>query len=114
MYNSTLFQLIKTLSDKEFKQLGLFMRAHLHNNSQMCLKLFSIIEKAYPHLDAPILAKEVINKKIFPKVDNYDSSSLRNLMTQLKELVEEFLPASRTWPTRRRALPKIFIVTSLF
>lgn len=91
MYSSTLLQLIKALNDKEFKQLGLFMRSQLHNNSQMCLKLFSIIEKAYPHLDAPTLSKEAISRKMFPQNTNYDSSSLRNLMTQLKELVEEFL-----------------------
>ncbi|HNI45595.1 MAG TPA: hypothetical protein PK230_12915, partial [Chitinophagales bacterium] len=91
MYNSSLFQIIRTLSTDEFERLGDFLRSPLHNNSQMCLKLYELIAKTYPRLDAPVLSKESTMLKMFKGKTDSEASSLRNLMSQLKGLVEQFL-----------------------
>lgn len=91
MYNSSLFQIIKTLSSDEFERLGDFLRSPLHNSSQMCLKLYDLIAKTYPRLEAPALSKESAMIKLFKGKTDSEASSLRNLMSQLKGLVEQFL-----------------------
>lgn len=89
MHSTQLFQLLSSLDEKEFQQFGDYVRSPFHNKSKNCVRLLSIIEKEYPDLQSFKLANEIVFVQIFGK-KKYDTS-LRNLMSQLKKLVEEFL-----------------------
>lgn len=90
MQKSTLFRLLNSLTEAEFSDLGKYVRSPIYNNSGRCIELLALIEKEYPNLESFRLHKEVVLKKLFPS-KKYDNTGLRNLMSQLKNLVEGFL-----------------------
>lgn len=96
--DAKLMVLLSYLNDKEFKELGLWVRSPVHNNSQSVLVLYDIIKKKYRKKDNKIdslsmmkhlslLPRTAQQKDICPR----HKQELRRGMHLFSEQIENFL-----------------------
>jgi len=88
MLDSKLMQLIKTLNQKELKQLYDYVCSPIYNKNQLIIQLCGLIVHAYPN-DEKSLEKIHVQKQLFPNKKNA-ASHLRKAMSQLGEKVLDF------------------------
>lgn len=95
---SKLIQLISYLDDKDFKELGLWVRSPIHNSAQIVIDLYDVIKHKYRNTDKPIdmlylmkglkmSPRTAREKDICPR----DKQELRRAMHLLSEQIEDFL-----------------------
>lgn len=90
MFKSNLFDILKTLSAKEFKEFGEYVESPFFNKNESVIKLYNHIKKYYPELDNEKLEKEKAYRIIFPNVD-YNDGFTRTIMFNLGKLAEDYL-----------------------
>lgn len=90
MHHSKLLQLLKLLSESEFKRLKLFITSPFFSTNPHTLKLYNVLRKDYPYFLSQSLKKEKVFQKLFPK-QPYHHQKLLNLMSELSGLVKQFL-----------------------
>ncbi len=90
MQSTILIKLLQSLDKDEFRRFRKFLRSPFFNSNQQILKLYECLYKFYPSFDAPKLTKAQLYKKIFPK-EKYQDTRMRNLISDLKILTEEYL-----------------------
>ncbi len=94
MHNRKLIRLLKTLTEKEFLQLGKFLQSSFFNTNKQVIRLFDFFKdhKHYPDFDHPDLSKEWVDKTLFQGNDySFDPKRIRDLMSDLSVLVEEYM-----------------------
>jgi len=90
MFKSNLFDILKTLSLKEFKEFGEYVQSPFFNKNESVIKLFNHIKKYYPELGNEKLEKEKSYSIIFPNVE-YNDGFMRTIMFNLGKLAEDYL-----------------------
>lgn len=105
MYTHSLFDILKTFSDKELMRFGKFLKSPYFNNSAILLKVFTVLRSYYPEFDNKMLTKENIFRRVYSKAE-YNDSTFRNLMSDLLKFALQFL--------KEEAFRKNEIETSLF
>jgi hypothetical protein len=90
MKQSTLLQIFKTFSSKEFKEFEMFISTPLFNRNKNVIKLFSILKAEYPVFDRARLQKEYIFKKIY-RSDRYIDENMKTFIHLLTKLAEKFM-----------------------
>jgi len=86
---SKLIQLISYLDNKEFKELGLWVRSPIHNNVQIVIDLYDVIKRKCRDTDKPIDALSIMKLlKMLPRtarekdVSPRDKQELRRARTR--------------------------------
>jgi hypothetical protein len=86
--NSKLILILKTLTNKEFKELELYVSSPLFNKNQDVINLLSILKPYYPSFSNKKISHETISKKLFGKIE---VKRIRYTMTDLTKLSENFI-----------------------
>ncbi len=90
MYTHSLFDLFRTLADKEMMKFGKFLKSPYFNNRNTLIRLFEVLRTFHPEYDHKNLTKEKLFEKIY-KNNNYNDSTFRNLMSDLQQAALTFL-----------------------
>ena len=90
MIESKSIGLLRTFSEKEFKEFGLFLNSPFHNKDKVLLSLYRAIKKFYPRFESSWVTKEKIFAKIYPG-KKFNDARMRNLLSNLLKRAEEFL-----------------------
>jgi len=88
--NSKLISLIKTLEEKEKKQIKRLLKLDYFNQSKDVTRLWELIVKQLNKGNERLLQKEKLFEKLFPSTP-YTDIKLRNLMRKLTKIIEDFL-----------------------
>lgn len=86
--DTRLVQLLKTLDEKEHKDLLLFVQSPYHNTVEAIVKLIALLLPFYPNFDQKRLTKPFIYKKIFNR--SFKEDQLNQLFTKTCKVLEEF------------------------
>lgn len=90
MEGQKIIQLLNVLSKPELNRLEKLVFSPFFNKNQHVIDLFLFLKPFYPSFDQSELTKEHIYQSLFPK-DKYKDSRLRNIMSDLTKLVEQFI-----------------------
>ena len=82
--------LLKTFSPLEWKRFGRFIQSPYHNSNQTIIKFYTVLKKFFPFESEDGLGQELLFKKVFGK-EEFKSSKLQNLCSDLYGLAEDFL-----------------------
>lgn len=93
MFRSQLIRLLVTLSPKEIKNFNKFLNSPIFNIHQDTIRLFEVLEKAYPDFSA--IESETLFEKLFPG-QPYKDEVLRTLRKYLLGRLKDFL-AYQNW-----------------
>ncbi|MDZ4712035.1 MAG: hypothetical protein SGI89_06875 [bacterium] len=92
MQNTRLIQLLKTLTQTEFREFKDFVSSPFYNKNKNVISLFEYLKKFYPDFNSEKLTDENAFKKLFPS-DEYNYFKLKNIISDLLVLGREFLAA---------------------
>ena len=87
--NTKLFQLISQFSEKEHKKLGQFIASPYFNSREEVQDLYRYLFK-HRNSKKLVLSKNHLHEQLFPKLI-YKDERLRLLMSQLVQLIEQFI-----------------------
>ena len=90
MHKDSLISLLKTLSQKDTKNLLAFLKSPYFNNSDTLFKLYIYLKKSYPHFEDKRLQKNWVFKHLFPN-ETYNEKKLKRKVAELKKLIEQYL-----------------------
>ncbi|MGB0931913.1 MAG: hypothetical protein ACPGVB_14110, partial [Chitinophagales bacterium] len=90
MQTSKLLQLLKSFDKTEWRLFSKFVRSPYFNEQQTVINLFDYLHEAAPRFASKRIAKETVYQHLFPKTP-YKSIRIRQLMSSLSRLVEDFL-----------------------
>ncbi len=90
MQNTKLLQLFKAIKAEEFREFTQFLKSPFYNRSQRVILLFEYLKKYKNNLDDDKLRKEYAFKRLFPKGEEYADWKMRELMSDLSKLIEEY------------------------
>jgi hypothetical protein len=82
--------MLGTLSLKEFKEFGEFLKSPYFNKNIHVLKLYEYLRKFYPEFKDSKLNKETVFKKLFPG-KKYNDGFLRTIIFNLGKQTEDYL-----------------------
>ncbi|MEO8446031.1 MAG: hypothetical protein ABI528_00970 [bacterium] len=99
---SKALEIIRTFTKEEQKNFALFLSSSYFNTNRNIIKLYEIIIKNESRIFAPGMSEKEIYKKIF-NTDKFSSGTLRNLMSTLYGLCDEFLitEADKNYPEHK-------------
>lgn len=90
MKKTKLLQLLQFLSEEELRQIQKMLKSPYFTSNSNLLTLFKLLRPHHPHFESNRLQKEIIFKKLFPSLP-YSDIKLRNLFSELTQLLENFL-----------------------
>ncbi|MBK9014137.1 MAG: hypothetical protein IPM82_08605 [Saprospiraceae bacterium] len=90
MLEHKIFKLIKVLHSRELTSVEKYLSSPPISANSDCVKLFALICKFHPEMDNPKLTKERLYGKLYGR-QPYNDGKMRKLMTQLTQLIEEYL-----------------------
>lgn len=90
MQNSKLLQLLQTFNKSEWRICSKYVRSPYFNEQSKVIELFDYLQNAAPRFASKRIAKETVYQHIFPN-QAYKNIRLRQLMSSLCKLVEDFL-----------------------
>ncbi|PCH67842.1 MAG: hypothetical protein COC01_04925 [Bacteroidetes bacterium] len=90
MINSKLVQLLKAFSAKDIRKFREFVSSPYFNKNNQLTDLCEFICNTYPKLPEESLEKRATFKALFPG-ESFKDTKIRNLMSDLLKLLEEFL-----------------------
>jgi len=93
MIKSKVINVLKKLNKTEIRELGDFVNSPYHNRNKNVRKLFILLKAFYPLFENKKLTKEFIYSKLFAG-KNYSDKTIRNLNSDLLELIEKYLAYS--------------------
>lgn len=85
-----MFELLRGLSQQEFRKLGDFVRSPFHNKSINIVKLYDLLNRKYNILQSRNFSMEEISSAIYNEKGN-DTSKVRSLSSDFARLIEKFL-----------------------
>jgi len=88
MTNSKLIIYLKTLSNAEMKDFGLFLS--ISKGAKDAFQLYNYLKKYHPNYSEKAIEKEKVTGKLFPK-DKNKAKKLINAMQRCSRLLDEFL-----------------------
>lgn len=100
MQKSSLIELLRIFSPKEFKEFGEFIKSPYFNKNENVINLYSYIKKYFPDLDNENLAKEKVYEKITGNTD-YNDGFMRTVIFNLSKLAEDYLAANNISPIEK-------------
>jgi hypothetical protein len=87
---SKLSELLKNLSEQDFKKLGDFMYSPFHNKSKLMIQLYDYFQNVESYKELDDIDKLKIFRFLYPQ-ENYSDSRIRSLLSDFIKLVEKFL-----------------------
>ncbi len=90
MQNTKLIQLLKTLTQAEFKKFKDFVNSPFYNKNKNVIALFDYLKKNYPDFSGNNVKDEDVFRKLFPD-EKYDYFKLKNIISDLLALGKDFL-----------------------
>ncbi|HMS52480.1 MAG TPA: hypothetical protein PKD56_09125, partial [Chitinophagales bacterium] len=90
MFKSKAIQILRTLTNKEFKRLEDFVASPLWKHPAQAVNLFNILRKLYPDFDEKKLARVRVFRQIFPR-EVFNEQKLRYVISDLTKLLEQFI-----------------------
>lgn len=93
MQNTKLFNLLNSFSKEELKEFTKFINSPFHNSNKKIIELFIFLKKYLNTPGSTIPELKDIYPKIYPGKE-YNSFILRNLLSNMVKLVEEFIAVS--------------------
>lgn len=94
MQGSKLLKILKTLSDEEIRRFHKFIRSPYYSYKKHCVPFFEYVRKYHPEYSSGKLSKENVFHHLFPD-RQFQSQKMRHVMTDLVNLLEEFLVAEQ-------------------
>lgn len=91
MLNSKVIDILKTFSAAEIKRFSEFLKSPFHNKNKKVILLFDLLSHHHPCYDDSNLTKEKLFGDIFPNTNKFNDASIRNLLSDLMILSENFL-----------------------
>ncbi|MCX7878590.1 MAG: hypothetical protein N2510_08140 [Ignavibacteria bacterium] len=82
-------EILKSLSQSDFRKLGEFLHSPFHNKSRKIIELYNYLKNFYPELDSRYFKAEVISQNIFN--NKKKTQNARTLMSSFTALTEKFL-----------------------
>ena len=90
MRNSKLIQVICSLEEKEFKELGRFMKSPYLNTQKKLINLYDSISKFQPGFTSKQMNKEIIWKRIYPGKE-FNLKKMTDLMSEMNLVIKKFI-----------------------
>lgn len=90
MVKSSLLEILKTFSLKEYRDFGEYINSPFFNKNEAVVKLYDYIRLDFPDMNSDKFEKEKVFGEIFPKVE-YNDGFMRTIMFNLTQLAEDFL-----------------------
>lgn len=90
MINSKAIEVLKTLNQKEFKDLGRFISSPYFNTNKDIISLYEALKPFYPEFNNEPLSKEYLYKKLYGN-SGYRDDKMRLLFSEMMSLGERFL-----------------------
>lgn len=94
MHESKLLKILKTLSEEEIRRFHKFIRSPYYSYKKHCVPFFEYVRKYHPGYTSGKLSKENVFHHLFPE-RQFQSQKMRHVMTDLVNLLEEFLVAEQ-------------------
>ncbi|MDZ4712699.1 MAG: hypothetical protein SGI89_10295 [bacterium] len=94
MHDSNLINLLRTFSKEEMKRFGLFVQSPFYNREKILIKFVSVLIKYHPEFGVEEMPKKKIYASILPG-KAYNDALMRNTVSDLLRLAEEFLKVIR-------------------
>jgi len=91
MYTHQLLELLKSFSKKEMMWFTKFLYSPYFNKRERIIKLFLILKRFYPDFEGKNFTKNNIYKLLYGTTTSYNDSTLRNLMSDLLLLAQQYL-----------------------
>jgi len=117
---SKLIQFISYLDDKDFKDLGLWVRSPIHNSSQIVIDLYDVLKRKYRDTDKPIDALTIMKQlKMLPRTAREkdicprDKQELRRAMHLLSDQIEGLLLWKATQAPEYTVVSKRYLMEEL-
>jgi len=90
MQNTKLLQLFKAIRGGELREFTQFLKSPFYNRNQRVITLYEYLRKHKKNLADEKLDKKYAFKRIFPKGEEYEDWKMRELMSDLSKLIEEY------------------------
>lgn len=90
MQATKLLALLKSLEKSEFRRFYKFVQSPYFNANQYVVGLYEYLRPYYPEFTSAKLEKEKVFAHLFPG-ETYMDTKMRNLISDLKQVVEEYL-----------------------
>jgi len=90
MLKSNLIELLGGFKQKEFKELGEFLRSPFINKNEGVIKLYDYLSKSFPDFEEEKLEKKDVFNNIYPGAD-FNDSFIKTIIYNLERLAEKFL-----------------------
>ncbi len=90
MQNAKLLHLFKAIREGELREFTQFLKSPFYNRNQRVIALYEYLRKHKKNLEDEKLTKEYTFKRIFPKGEKYEDWKMRELMSDLSKLIEEY------------------------
>ncbi len=90
MKESKITELIRGLTQSEFKKFGEFLNSPFHNKSHMLITFYNLIDRQFENLDSNTVSVKNIALKLFEGEKNKDQN-VRTLLSTFTKILEKFL-----------------------
>lgn len=90
MKNTKLIHLFKALKINELKEFIKFIKSPFYNKNLKVISLFEYLKKHKNDLEGKKIDKAYVFKRVFPKGEDYADWKMRELMSDLSKLIEEY------------------------
>ncbi len=90
MENTKLIHLFKALEINELREFVKFIKSPFYNKNLRVITLFEYLKKHKNDLEGRKIDKAYVFKKVFPKGEDYADWKMRELMSDLSKLIEEY------------------------
>lgn len=90
MRASKLVKLLKLLSSQELKRFRKLLQSPFYTHTAQLIPLFDYLKKYHPTFEAPRLSKEKAFWMVY-QISPYDANKINKLMTEMTQLIEQFL-----------------------
>lgn len=90
MQNTKILQLFKAIKEGELREFTQFLKSPFYNRNQRVVSLYEYLKKHKNNLEGTKLDKEYAFKRLFPKGEKYADWKMRELMSDLSKLIEEY------------------------
>lgn len=90
MIKSKTIELLKSFSEEEFKEFGLFVNSPFFNREKVISELYEVLKKYYRAFNGRGFTKEKTFAKIYP-AKKFNDGMLRNALSKIHSLGERYL-----------------------
>lgn len=90
MRENKIFELVRGLSQQEFKRLGDFVRSPFYNKSINIINFYDLLNRNYQLIQSKALSPEEISTSIYNEKIS-DTSKIRSLTSDFAKLIEDFI-----------------------